>query len=103
MNAMLCRWRSLDAGKAQDLRNLLGKPPVAMIAAALNELPGARVEGNGLTPVEQFVAGLDEQEVALRTRDALDPEPRELGEIIGREFVFLTGGWIVLGPRSEER
>ena len=58
--------RSIDAGKAQDQRNLLGEATIGVIAAALNELPRARVKRDGLPPVEQLVARLREQEIALR-------------------------------------
>ena len=61
------------ARKAQDRRNLRGELGERVVAAAAHVLVRAAVVRDGLAIVEHFVAGLDQQEIALGPRDARRP------------------------------
>src|ERR1700737_4360621 len=91
--------RRCDAGKAKNRRNLRRKTAERVVAAAFHELPCACVESNGLAPVEELVAGLDEQKVAFGHSDAPHPHRLELDKIVLSEIVALEG--IRVGLRSE--
>ena len=69
------------AREAQDRRNLRYELRERVVAAALHVLVRAAVIRDGLAIVEHLVAGLDQQEVALGTRDARDRERAQLVEV----------------------
>src|SRR5438477_39908 len=60
----------IDAGEAQDRRNLRREITKRVVAAALNKLPRAGVERNSDPVVEHLVSRLRQQQIALWPRDA---------------------------------
>ena len=62
-----------------------------VIASALHRLPRTSVENHRFPPVEKLVTALHQQKVALRLRHAYGIECLELGKMIARELVALTG------------
>jgi hypothetical protein len=69
-----------------------------MIAAALDMLKGAGVEAQRLPVVEHFVAGLREQQVARRPRDARDGERTQLVEVLVEDLEPLARIQVLLPP-----
>ncbi len=56
--------------KAQYGRNLLAEGLKSVISAAADKLPRTAAERDGLAIVEELVAGFDQQEDAVGSRDA---------------------------------
>src|SRR5467141_2355258 len=74
---------------------MLRKALQAVIASLRDDLFRARIPGDGLAVVEHLVAGLDQQQVALR-RDALGIEVLPFTQISFGQLVRLTGVEILL-------
>src|SRR4051794_4748140 len=75
-----------NAPKAEDGGDLRFEAGEGMIAAALDELPRAGIERDGYAVIEDFVAALHEQEIALRPADPADAHRAELVEMRRRDL-----------------
>src|SRR5437879_6230236 len=75
---------------------MLRKALQAVIASLRHDLFRARIPGDGVAIVEHLVAGLDQQQIALR-RDALGIEVPPFAQMSFRQFVRCPAVGVRLG------
>src|SRR5256885_8845878 len=97
------RSRRTDAGEAQDRRQLRLEILEGVVAAAPHVLPCAGVVRERDAVVEHLVAGLEQQEIALRPRDARHGQRAQLRKMRLRDFERLARVQLVWMPRYGAR
>src|SRR5580765_2770376 len=89
-----------DSRELENARNMFGKAAQRMVAAVANHGPRARVFERRLAPVEHLVAGLEQQQVALRV-NRVDNERTPAFEVRARKLVGFAG--IEISLRAKQR